>query len=65
VSAGTFTVPAAVLLSLPPTGTVSGVAIPGSLSVSNYSNPQQFTASGLDFAFAQFYNTSSTQATYQ
>jgi uncharacterized protein (TIGR03437 family) len=65
VSAGTFTVPASVLLSLPPTGTISGIAIPGTLSVSNYSNPQSFTASGLDFAFAQFYNTSTTQATYQ
>jgi hypothetical protein len=65
VSAGTFTVPASVLLSLPPTGTVSGIPIPGNLSVSNYSNPTSFTASGLDFAFAQFYNTNAIQAAYQ
>ncbi|MGA3098923.1 MAG: hypothetical protein ABSF25_20905 [Bryobacteraceae bacterium] len=65
VSAGTFTVPASVLLSLPATGTVSGIPIPGTLSVSNYTNPAQFTASGLDFAFLQFYNSNSIQAAYQ
>ena len=65
VSAGTFTVPASVLLSLPPTGTVSGIPIPGTLSVSNYSNPQSFTASGLDFAFAQFFNGNTIQLAYQ
>jgi len=69
VSAGTFTVPASVLLSLPPTGSIteSGVTIPipGTLVVGNYSNPVSFTASGLDFAFAQFYNTNSIQAAYQ
>lgn len=43
VSAGTFTVPPPVLLALP--------AGNGSLSVGNYTNPQTFTASGLDLAF--------------
>jgi uncharacterized protein (TIGR03437 family) len=69
VSAGTFTVPASVLLSLPPWGSVteSGVTIPipGTLVVGNYSNPVQFTASGLDFGFVQYYNSSSNQVTYQ
>jgi hypothetical protein len=65
VNAGTFTVPASVLLSLPPTGSSSGFPIPGSLSVGNYSNPKQFTASGLDFGFVSFYNTNVVEPTYQ
>lgn len=69
VSAKQFTVPAAVLLSLPPTATISegGVtmSVGGSLSVSNYTNPTQFTASGLDIAFASAYVTNSTSVTYQ
>ncbi len=55
-SAGTFTVPASVLLALP-AGT-------GSLGVSNYTMPQSFTASGLDFAFALSYSTTDIEATY-
>lgn len=43
-SAGTFTVPPPVLLALP-AGT-------GSLSLSGFSNPQTFTASGLDLGYA-------------
>jgi uncharacterized protein (TIGR03437 family) len=55
-SAGTFTVPASVLLALP-AGT-------GSLGVSNYTMPQSFTASGLDFAFGLSYSTTDIEATY-
>jgi hypothetical protein len=43
-SAGTFTVPASVLLALP-VGS-------GSLSVGNYTLPRNFSVSGLDFAVA-------------
>ena len=51
VSAGQFTVPPAVLLALP--------AGNGSLSLSNSTNPQTFTASGLDLGYA-FAGTTST-----
>jgi uncharacterized protein (TIGR03437 family) len=69
VSAGTFTVPASVLLSLPPTGSYSygatTIPIPGSLSVSNYSNPKQFTATGLDFGYVTFFSTNTVEPAYQ
>jgi uncharacterized protein (TIGR03437 family) len=69
VSALTFTVPAAVLLALPPslTMTVGGVAIAvgGGLSVSNYSNPVSFTAPGLDLGYVSAYYTNGTSVTYQ
>jgi uncharacterized protein (TIGR03437 family) len=64
VSAGTFKVPASVLLSLPPTGSVSGVVIPGSLSVTNYSAPKAFSASGLDYGYALFFSGFSLNPTY-
>jgi len=64
VSAGTFKVPASVLLSLPPSGSVSGVAIPGSISVSNYSAPQAFSASGLDYGYALFFSAFTLNPTY-
>jgi uncharacterized protein (TIGR03437 family) len=51
VSAGTFTVPSPVLLALP--------AGSGSLDVANSTNPQTFTASGLDLGY-QFASVSST-----
>jgi uncharacterized protein (TIGR03437 family) len=56
VSAGTFTVPPVVLLSLP--------AGSGSLQVSNYTNPVSFTATGLDFAYAAAYVGTQIDATY-
>ncbi len=37
----------------------------GILTVSDYSAPAPFTASGLDFAVAQFCNSNSIQAAYQ
>ena len=57
VSAGTFTVPSAVLLALP-AGT-------GSLSVSNYANPTAVSIPNLDFAYATSYASTSITATYQ
>jgi uncharacterized protein (TIGR03437 family) len=65
VSAGTFKVPASVLLSVPATGSVSGFPIPGSLSVGNYSNPKSFTATGLDYGYVSFYNTNAVTPAYQ
>jgi uncharacterized repeat protein (TIGR02543 family) len=56
VTAGTFTVPEAVLLALP-AGT-------GSLAVSNNTIPQSFTATGLDFGFSIGYASTSVSATY-
>jgi uncharacterized protein (TIGR03437 family) len=56
VSAGTFTVPPAVLLALP--------AGSGSLQVSNYTNPVNFTATGLDFGYAAAYVGTQINATY-
>ena len=55
-SAGTFTVPASVLLALP-VGS-------GSLSVSNYTLPRNFGVSGLDFAVAIGSATTGIAAVY-
>jgi uncharacterized protein (TIGR03437 family) len=55
-SAGTFTVPPSVLLALP-VGT-------GSLSVANYTLPQNFSVTGLDFAVAIASATTDIAATY-
>jgi hypothetical protein len=55
-SAGTFTVPASVLLALP-VGS-------GSLSVGNYTLPQNFSVSGLDFAVAIASATTGIAAVY-
>jgi uncharacterized protein (TIGR03437 family) len=56
VSAGTFTVPNAILLTLP-AGT-------GTLSVGNSTNFQSFTATGVDFATAFGATNQSISATY-
>jgi uncharacterized protein (TIGR03437 family) len=56
VSAGTFTVPPAVLLSLP--------AGSGSLQVSNYTNPVSVNIPNLDFGFAEAYVSTQIDATY-
>jgi len=63
VSAGSFTVPAAVLESLPASGNIAGVVISGSLDLANYS-AGQFTAPGLDLGLAVFATDSSTQVPY-
>ena len=58
-SAGRFTVPSYVLLSLPASQAGPGGAAIDSLSVSNMTDPVRFTATGLDagFAMASFTNT--------
>jgi hypothetical protein len=56
VSALTFTVPPAVLLALP-----AGI---GSLSVGNSTNPQTFTASGLDLGYVYAGTSISIAPTY-
>lgn len=57
VGAGTFTIPPAVLLALPP-GT-------GSLTVENNTNPTTFTATGLDIGFALAGTASTISPMYQ
>jgi len=68
-SAGSFTVPASVLLSLPPTGTIteSGISIPiaSFLTVSNSSNPVSFTAPNLDQGILSGSYAVSNQVTYK
>ncbi|HUK17389.1 MAG TPA: hypothetical protein VLW65_13285 [Bryobacteraceae bacterium] len=68
-SAGSFTVPASVLLSLPPTGTLteSGISIPiaSFLTVSNTSNPVSFTAPNLDQGILTGSYAVSNQVTYK
>jgi hypothetical protein len=56
VSAGQFTVPPSVLLALP-----SGT---GSLSVENSTNPQTFTATGLDLGYVTAAVVVGINATY-
>ncbi len=57
VSGGSFTVPAAVLLALPP-GT-------GTLKVSNYTIPSPFKVTGLDFAYTIGFVSTDIDATFQ
>ncbi len=64
-SAGTFTVPPAVLLALPPSATIAGIAVGGNLSIEALSAFQQFSASGLDFGFGFAGQSSDTTVTYQ
>ena len=65
VSDGNFTVPPLVLLSLPPSGSISGFTIPGSLSVGATSTPKTFTATGLDYGVASASQFISKSVTYQ
>lgn len=62
-SAGTFTVPSSITLSLPPTATSAGIVSPAFLAVGNYSYPQPFSAPGADFAASFGYVIQSTSAT--
>jgi uncharacterized protein (TIGR03437 family) len=68
-SAGSFTVPASVLLALPATGSITeqgvSIALPSSLSISNSSNPVTFTATGLDQGVLYGTYTVSNQVTYK
>ncbi len=67
-SAGTFTIPSAVLLSLPPSYTISGGGITistSTLSLSNVSAPVSFTATGLDYGYAAASVENTINVTYQ
>ena len=66
-SAGTFTVPSYVLLSLAPgVSMVDGISIPsGTLSLSITAAPVRFTAPNLDYAVLDASSTAATTVTYQ
>ena len=68
-SAGSFNVPASVLLALPPTGTITeqgvSVGLPTMLSISNSSTPVTFTANGLDQGTLQGGYSIANQVTYK
>lgn len=64
-SAGSFTIPAAVLLALPPSAAVSGFSVPGNMSISAATLPKRFTAPGLDLGFANSLVTVGQSVTYQ
>jgi uncharacterized protein (TIGR03437 family) len=63
-SAGAFTVPPAVLLSLPPSFSLLGIS-PSSLSVSNVTGPVTFAAQGLDLGFLEATVQDTILVTYQ
>jgi hypothetical protein len=63
-SAGTFTVPSAVLLSLPASSTIAGISF-SALSVSNITGPVTFTATGLDVGWAEASVENTITVTYQ
>lgn len=63
-SAGTFTVPASILLALPPSGSTAGVSF-GFWIVGAISNPTRFTAAGLDYGAVIYLATSSKSVTFQ
>lgn len=62
-SAGTFTVPSAVTLSLPPTAGGAGSVSPAFLAVGDYSYPKAFNAPGVDFAVSYGYVIQSSSVT--
>jgi uncharacterized protein (TIGR03437 family) len=64
VAPGTFTVPASVLLSLPPSFTLLGVST-SNLSVANVTAPVSFSATGLDVGWAEASVENSIIVTYQ
>jgi hypothetical protein len=64
VGAGTFTVPAAILDSIPASGNIDGVPLPGSLGIANYTVPQTFTATGLNLGMVIFYVSSDLAVPY-
>lgn len=61
-SAGTFTVPPAVTLSLPSTATSAGIVSPAFLAVADYTYPQPFSAPGMTFGTIYGYVIDSTSA---
>ncbi|HEX4595103.1 MAG TPA: hypothetical protein VH157_12550 [Bryobacteraceae bacterium] len=64
-SAGQFTIPAPVLLSLPPSSSFMGFNIPGSLSISSATQPVKITATGLDYAYGSTSVSAGKGVTYQ
>jgi len=62
-SAGTFTVPAPVLLALPPTAVLDGLVSSSYLAVSDFTIPQTFSAPGLDVGTVYGYVTNTTGET--
>lgn len=64
VAAGQFTVPAAVLLSLPASASTSGIPS-GALTVGTYTNPKSFTATGLDYGYSISASLNSALVSYQ
>ena len=63
-SAGTFTVPPTVLLALPTSSVLEGV-VTSTLSVSNTTNAQSFTATGIDYGFVAATFVFSKNVVYQ
>jgi hypothetical protein len=63
-AAGTFTVPASVLLALPPSFTIAGVST-STLSVSNVTGPVSFSATGLDAGYVEATVGNSINVAYQ
>jgi hypothetical protein len=62
-SAGTFSVPPAVLLALPPTAASDGLVSASYLAVSNYTLPQSFSATRLDAGVISGYVINTTGET--
>ena len=68
ISAGKFTIPAPVLLSLPPSRIISagGISIPtGILGLASFSGLQKFQAPGLDYAYALSGSIATATITYK
>ncbi len=63
-SAQTFTIPAAVLLSLPPSAAIAGIPA-GFLSLGSYTNPQMFSATGINYGYAVSGSSSQSLVAYQ
>jgi uncharacterized protein (TIGR03437 family) len=68
-TAHTFTVPAAVLLAIPASGSFTSgtitVPLPGSLSLTTFNNLVSFNAPGLDYAYKFAYTDASGSVIYQ
>ena len=63
-NAGTFTIPAQVLLALPVSGTVQNLPT-GSMLVGTYSPLKPFTAPGLDVGYVLYQNLTATVVNYR
>jgi hypothetical protein len=61
---GSFTVPAPILLSLPPSSVAAGIPT-GFFTLGSYTSPQTFTATGLNYGIASTASLSSGAVLYQ